>query len=155
MRKTLALLLVAIMCLSLVACGDGRGNTETPSGGENTSNQGSDNNGNNLEKIERGTVTTSENPLLPILFQTLSDEGLSYTFNENGTCSDTEYWWIEEDSENRIVVFICTDHKWKYRLFAESFNDKVRVSYYIACYMYDEFLAWQPDGFYEVDSQNT
>ena len=79
MKKLLTLFLIAVMCLSFVACG-GENNTTTP------------------QKIERGTVTTSENPLLPILFQTLADEGWSYSFNEDGTCGDQVYWWIEEDT---------------------------------------------------------
>ena len=159
MKKILALLLCAVMYLSFVACGGGSCTTETTSGSENASNDGNnqsgDNNGNNLGKIERGTVTTSENPLLQVLFQTLADEGWSYTFNEDGTCGDQVYWWIEEDTEDRIIVYICTDYEWKYQLYASPFNDQVRVSYNIACYMYGEFLAWQPGLFYDVDYPNT
>ena len=144
MRKTLALLLVAVMCLSLVACGDGSGNTETPSGGKNTNNQGSDNNGNNSEKIERGTVTTSENPLLPILFQTLSDEGWSYTFNEDGTCADQVYWWIERDTENSMTVMIASEYKWKYQIGIWYDAPYVSIQANNATYNGDDFVAWQP-----------
>ena len=39
MKKLLALLLIAVMCLSFVACG-GSGDTETPADSENTENNG-------------------------------------------------------------------------------------------------------------------
>ena len=51
MKKFFALLLVAVMCLSLVACGGKSGNTETPSSGENTESNGdSTSNNTNLQK---------------------------------------------------------------------------------------------------------
>ena len=40
MKKLIALLLVAVMCLALVACNNESGNTETPPSGENTENNG-------------------------------------------------------------------------------------------------------------------
>jgi hypothetical protein len=107
------------------------------------------------EKIERGTVTTSKNPLLQVLFQTLADEGWSYTFNEDGTCSDTEYWWIEEDSESKIFIYICTDYEWKYQLYATTFLDEAWVSYDIAYYIDGEFFGWQQGSSYNVGYPNT
>ena len=144
MKKLSALLLAFVMCFALVACSGESGNTETPSGGENTNNQGSDNNGNNLEKIERGTVTTSENPLLPILFQTLSDEGWSYTFNEDGTCADQVYWWIESDTENSMTVMIASEYKWKYQIGIWYDAPYISIQANNATYNGDDFVAWQP-----------
>ncbi len=160
MKKIIALLLVAVMCLSFVACG-GSGNTETPPSGENTennggstndtnnqggetNNQGGENNGNNLEKIDRGNVTTSENPLLPILFQTLSDEGWSYTFNEDGTCADQVYWWIENDSENSMTIMVASEYKWKYQIGIVYSAPYLLIQADNAMYMGDDFVAWQP-----------
>ena len=40
MKKLIAFLLVAVMCLSFVACNNESGNTETPPNGENTENNG-------------------------------------------------------------------------------------------------------------------
>ncbi len=154
MKKLIALLLVAVMCLSFVACNNGSGDTETPPSGENTennggstndtNNQGGENNGNNLEKIERGTITTSENPLLPILFQTLADEGWSYTFNEDGTCADQVYWWIENDSENSMTIMVASEYKWKYQIGIVYSAPYLLIQADDAMYMGDDFVAWQP-----------
>ena len=135
MKKLIALLLVAVMCFAFVAC-DESGNTETPPSGEN--------NGNNLEKIERGTVTTSENPLLPILFQTLADEGWSYTFNEDGTCADQVYWWIKNDSENSMTIMVASEYKWEYQICIWYNAPYLLIQADNAMYMGDHFVAWQP-----------
>lgn len=136
MKKLIALLLVAVMCLSFVACDDESGNTETPPSGES--------NENNLEKIDRGTATTSENPLLPILFQTLADEGWSYTFNEDGTCADQVYWWIENDTENSMTIMVASEYKWKYQICIVYSAPYLLVQADDAMYMGDYFVAWQP-----------
>lgn len=150
MKKLIALLLVAVMCLSFVACG-GSGNIETPPSGENTNNQGGDNNGNNLEKIERGTVTTSENPLLQVLFQTLADEGWSYTFNEDGTCADQVYWWIESDTENSMTIMIASEYKWKYQIGIMVQGENAIIQPWSAMYNGDSFVDWMPPyPIYEV-----
>ena len=151
MKKLIALLLVAVMCFALVACGGGE-NIENNGGSTNgtnnqggeTNNQGGNNNGNNLEKIERGTVTTSENPLLPILFQTLSDEGWSYTFNEDGTCADQVYWWIESDTENSMTIMVASEYKWKYQIGIWYNAPYLLIQADDAMYMGDDFVAWQP-----------
>ena len=49
MKKLIALLLVAVMCLPLMACNNESGDTETPSSGENTK-PNSDNNQSESEK---------------------------------------------------------------------------------------------------------
>lgn len=152
MKKLIALLLVAVMCLSFVAC-DESGNTETPPSDEN--------NGSNLEKIERGTVTTSDNTLLPILFQALSEKGYNYTFNEDGTCSDTEYWWIEEDNEKSMLIFIATEYKWKYKIFIErkvneNNVDLAWISIDLPDYIGDSFLGfWSPRQPFNVQIESS
>ena len=149
MKKLIALLLVAVMCLSLVACGGESGNTETPSGDENTENtgnsQGGDNNGNNLEKIERGTVTTSENPLLPFLLQYLTDKKeWNYQFKEDGTCSDSDFWWIDKESEYSIHIYIAEEYKWKYSIEIryDTYNDYIHVICDTAIYNGDMLEGW-------------
>ena len=171
MKKIIALLLCAVVCLSFVACNNESGNTETPPSGENTennggttndtnnqggetNNQGGENNENNLEKIDRGTVTTSENPLLPILFQTLADEGWSYIFNEDGTCGDQVYWWIENDTENGIGIKICTEYKWKCEIGAFRSGEGVYVSVYTPIYEDNNIIEWQPVDSYYVEYPN-
>lgn len=158
MKKLIALLLVAVMCFAFVACGGGSGNTETPPSGENTennggstngtnnqggetNNQGGNNNGNNLEKIERGTVTTSENPLLPVLLESISDK-YSYTFKEDGTCSDSEYWWIESDTEKSMAIKISTEYKWKYLIEIEIVGPFARVIPMSAIYSSDVLICF-------------
>lgn len=128
------------MCLSFVACGESGGSTN------DTNNQGGENNGSDLEKIERGTVTTSENPLLQVLFQTLSDEGWSYTFNEDGTCSDTEYWWIEKDTEKSMTIKIATEYKWKYLIEVELDGLYARIMPMSAMYSSDVFICFATMG---------
>ena len=137
MKKLIAFLLVAVMCLSFVAC-------DESGGGENIENNGSVTNGSDLEKIERGTVTTSENPLLPILFQTLADEGWSYTFNEDGTCGDQVYWWIESDTEQSMTIIVASEHKWKYQIGIVYSAPYLLIQADDAMYMGDDFVAWQP-----------
>lgn len=70
MKKLIALLLVAVMCLSFVAC-DESGNTETPPSGENTENNGGSTNDNttneNNDDSTKDDSTTSDtvNPIDP------------------------------------------------------------------------------------------
>ena len=52
MKKIIALLLVAVMCLSFVACNNESGNAETPPSGENTENNGGTTNDTNNQLDE-------------------------------------------------------------------------------------------------------
>ena len=163
MKKFLTLLLVAMMCLSFVACGGESGNTETPSSGENTennggttndpNNQGSENNGSNLVKIERGTVTTSENPLLPILLESIGNK-YSYTFKEDGTCSNIEYWWIDKESEDYLHIYIAEEYKWKYYIEAKRGIDVVTVYVNECDGVYENFTFWNCIDSYDIECPN-
>jgi hypothetical protein len=92
------------------------------------------------EKIERGTVTTSENPLLPILFQTIIENGWEYLFKEDGTCSDTDFWWIYSDESDRLAIYISDEYQYKYYfvIFAGG------TVAYDEAYYYEGSLNWMP-----------
>ena len=82
MKKLIALLLVAVMCLSFVACGGESGNTETPPSGENTEN-----------------TDVASNPNYQILFNIICTEWVGENstaiFNKDGTCNinGIDYTW--------------------------------------------------------------
>jgi hypothetical protein len=147
MKKIIVLLLVSVMCLSLVACGDGSCNTETPSGGENTNNQSGDNNQTQQNKFERGTKTTTDNPLFSILRKKVSE---NTTLNDDGTCPDGKYWWIEEDTENSIIIYISSEYELKrsYKL-ENGIRDNKNFARLIVCdavYWQGEFFEWLEGG---------
>jgi hypothetical protein len=127
MKKIITLLLIAVMCLSFVACSNGGGNTETTGGdksettsgntngntNDTTNNNTNQDNENDEEKIEIGTVTTSDSPLFSALLKAISDNGYSYTFNEDGTCGDGLYWWIYDESETSVNIMIASETRYK------------------------------------------
>lgn len=149
MKKIIVLLLVAVMCLSLVACGDGSGNAETPTGGENTNNQSGDNNQTQQNKFERGTKTTTDNPLFSILRKKVSE---NTTLNDDGTCPDGKYWWIEEDTENSITIYISSEYELKrsYQLKRYTdINDNKNIAYLFVrepIYWQGELADWLEGG---------
>lgn len=112
MKKIIALLLCAVMCLSFAACGESD-QTQTPSG-EDNNEQGGESSGENSGKIERGTVTSSDNPLLPILLQAIKGNGWSYSFKQDGSCSPTDFWWIYSDESDRLAIYIASERQYKY-----------------------------------------
>ena len=122
MKKNILIpiIIAAVICLVLIAvfCFRSCDTAVNPDDDSTDSSNGTNDNGqsgeNNSGKIERGTVTTSENPLLQVLFQTLADKGWSYTFNEDGTCGDQVYWWIENDTEKSMTIMVASEYKWKY-----------------------------------------
>ena len=94
------------------------------------------------EKIERGTVTTSENPLLPFLFKYLADCGWEYNFNNDGTCSETEYWWIEEDTKEKLVIFVSTEYEWKRKITFTFDGSKGNILFEEPIYNNNVFVSW-------------
>ena len=82
--------------------------------------------------------------MLQVLFQTLADKGWSYTFNEDGTCGDQVYWWIENDTENSMTIMVASEYKWKYQIGIVYSAPYLFIQADDAMYMGDDFVAWQP-----------
>ncbi len=87
MKKIIALLLVAVMCLSFVACNNESGNTETPSNGEDTENNGGSTN-------DEGKKQLTDEKMLGCI------EVIEFT-EENWL----EYFYIEEVVEEETNSF--------------------------------------------------
>ena len=134
----LAIIVIVVTAILLLS-----GNNELP-------NNGDPNDTETPEKLVRGTVTTSENPLLPILLESI---GSKYTFKEDGTCSDTEYWWIESETENSIEIYISDEYELKRSYKLKKDNDNKNIAWLIVSepyYRSDMLVDWIEGGAFRV-----
>jgi hypothetical protein len=144
MKKILSLLLVAVMLLSLVACRGGDNNTETTP--NNNNSQNGESNTTQLQKLERGTKTTTDNPLFALMKDKLEKISWKYSLKEDGTCGDNVFWWIVSDTEKSLSVYVSDEYKYKYALTIWRDGDSpiLRLDISVPMYMDDYFVDWMP-----------
>ena len=148
MKKILSILIVALICLSFVACDESNDNTPT---GTNTNNSGNSTIGGSQtqepQKLDRGTTITTDNPFFALMKQKLEEINWKYPLKEDGTSLDQCYWWITDDTDNSLTVIISDEYKYKFLISIWRAGDTPYVTLYhtVPMYMYDtEFVDWFP-----------
>lgn len=122
MKKLLALLLVAVMCLSLVACGSRTNDSSTPQGTENSSIE--------IENNDNADGTDSSD-LNEDISDEITEESRDERFAEGVNPADVDIaqyvgvWWINKGinrtkgnqieffEDGRIVLNGETEYQWK------------------------------------------
>jgi hypothetical protein len=80
--------------------------------------------------------------MLPFLFKYLADKEWDYDFKEDGTCSETEYWWIEEDTKENLVICVSTEYEWKWKITFTFDGSKGNILFEEPIYNDNIFVSW-------------
>ena len=141
MKKLFALLLVAVMCFSLVACGGGNDTPTTSNNNEQqTNNEQQANESGSQQEAENNNTNTDKFHLYQEWKEVVTGDTL--TFKDNGTViyRDTEYKYDYDEESGLISLYMAITRNMNV-VNNEIYQLVLGSSYYVPVEYYEEYHA--------------
>lgn len=125
MKKKLLVMLVAVMCIMLCACGSSK---------ENNTESNSENSQSNSETTQKNTETESEEKQISVVgewVRVFGDYYQTYTFNEDGTvtgyCTEPSTYTIRKSGDKNILSIQAGENPWDFYIVEENGSVKLNA----------------------------